>query len=73
MARVFEDVLSKTFKTFFFKFDDNQVRVEDISALDPWDENDDESDWGGLTRFSSRVSDIVSSLAGGTPMRSAGH
>jgi energy-coupling factor transporter ATP-binding protein EcfA2 len=64
MARVFEDVLSKTFKTFFFKFDDNRVRVEDISALDPWDENDDESDWGGLTRFSSRVSDLVSSLAG---------
>jgi len=64
MARVFEDVLSKTFKTFFFKFDDSQARVEDISALDPGDENDDESDWGGLTKFSSRVSDLVSSLAG---------
>jgi predicted ATPase len=66
MTQVFNEILeNKTFNSYFFKFkNEAQVLVEDISTLDPWDIDDDVADWGGLTRFSSRVTEVISSLVG---------
>ncbi len=54
-----EVVLGKTFKTYYFSRQDKDVYVKDISTLDA--ENPDEaiSDFGGLTAFSTKVSDVV--------------
>jgi len=63
IRKVFEDVLGKCkFKTFYFDRKDEGVIVKDISSLDPSHPDAAESEWGGLSSFSSRVSDIISKL-----------
>lgn len=52
----------KTFKTFYFDRQQNKVHVKDISELDPASPDAAVSDWGGLTTFSTRVSEIVSQV-----------
>ena len=47
----------KRFKTYYFSSDD---RVKDISTLDPEDPDDAVSDFGGLTAFSTKVSEVLS-------------
>jgi hypothetical protein len=60
---IFNEVLTNTiFKTFFFNRTSSGVIVKDISTLDPSHIELDEAEWGGLTSFSSRASDIVSKL-----------
>ena len=49
-------VLLKTAQVYFFQRDG---QVKDISNLDPGAEQPEESGWGGLTEFSSNVSEIV--------------
>ena len=56
-----ETVFEKTFKTYYFSPADEAVPVKDISTLDPDDTDDAVSDWGGLTLFSTRVADILTS------------
>lgn len=50
----------KIFLTYYFDQQDNGVNVRNISSLDPFDEDTATADWGGLTRFSSRASEVVS-------------
>ncbi len=55
------DVLKSSLRTYYFS---RSGPVHDISTLDPGSENIDESGWGGLTEFSSRVGDVVAEVAG---------
>jgi len=58
-------ILSKSFKIYYFKSDkDNKTVVKDISKLDINDENIDENEWGEITSFSSRVSEVISKMYG---------
>ncbi len=54
-----KETLNKKFRTYYFARDGRYVDVRDISTLDA--ENPDEavSEFGGLTTFSTKVSDIV--------------
>ena len=54
-----EAVLKKTFKTYYFSRQGEIVNVKDISALDAEDPDEAISDFGGLTAFSTKVSDVV--------------
>ena len=54
-----EAVLEKTFKTYYFSRQDKIVNVKDISTLDAEDPDEAVSDFGGLTAFSTKVSDVV--------------
>ena len=47
----------KRFKTYYFFGDD---KVKDISTLDPEDPDDAVADFGGLTAFSTKVSEVLS-------------
>ena len=47
----------KRFKTYYFSSDD---KVKDISTLDPEDPDDAVADFGGLTAFSTKVSEVLS-------------
>ncbi|ACY15127.1 ATP-binding protein [Haliangium ochraceum] len=54
MRDVMAAALEKEYRTYFLQFDDDgKVSSRDISGLDPWSEDPDEAEWGGLTRFSS--------------------
>ena len=57
-----EAVLEKTFKTYYFSRQKSIVNVKDISTLDPEDMDEAVSDWGGLTSFSTQVSEIISEV-----------
>jgi len=66
----------KRFKTYYFSRQHNSVQVEDISTLNPEDIDNAVSDWGGLTTFSSKISEIISKVmweadVGALPRQSA--
>ena len=52
----------KRFKTYYFSRQKNVVNVEDISTLNPEDMDEAVSDWGGLTTFSTKVSETLSEV-----------
>ncbi len=58
---VMEHAMSLDYRVFFTEFDPatRRVTTKDISRLDPGAEDQGESDWGGLTGFSSRFGDAV--------------
>jgi predicted ATP-binding protein involved in virulence len=61
ITKLFENILkSKKFSTYYFDQKEDGVEVRDISSLDPFDEDLSTADWGGLTSFSSRASEVVS-------------
>ncbi|MCE2403046.1 ATP-binding protein [Candidatus Poribacteria bacterium] len=56
-----ETVFKKTFKTYYFSRQDEAVNVKDISTLDAEDPDEAVSDFGGLTAFSTKAAEVVSS------------
>ncbi|RMF29201.1 MAG: ATP-binding protein [Bacteroidetes bacterium] len=62
LREIFRDVLqNRSIKTFFFRREGTAGAViEDISELDPYSEREFEADWGGLTAFTSRSSEVLS-------------
>lgn len=58
---IFNDLSSKSVKVYFFDTNDGDGVVSaDISSLDVMDGNQVISEWGGLSSFASRASEIVS-------------
>lgn len=67
MREVFGSVLGdKTLRSFYFHPEaTGGVKTRDISSLDPLDDDDLVADWGGLTLFSSRASEVISRVMQG--------
>jgi hypothetical protein len=61
VQKVMEHALKCDYRVFFLRPDPDTQRITsyDISTLDPFSEQEDVADWGGLTGFSSRFGDIV--------------
>ena len=59
--QVARKTLEKTFVVHLMAFQraDKKIHATDISTLDPADDNEDISGWGGLIGFSSRYGEIV--------------
>ncbi len=58
---LFEGLISKkVISTFYFDRDKDKVRTKNISSLDAGSEDGDISEWGGLSSFAGRATDIVS-------------
>jgi hypothetical protein len=66
LQELFENVLKKEYRTYFFNKASGGVGVEDISNLDPGADSDAEAGWGGLTGFSGRAADVVAEYCGAT-------
>ncbi len=49
----------KQYRTYYFHRTEGGVVTEDISTLDPGDENEHISGWGGLSGFSGRIARII--------------
>lgn len=65
MNKIFNAVYNKQVNTFYFGRDTKTGKVTalDISSLDAFDDNPLVADWGGLSAFSTKVSDVVSKYA----------
>lgn len=61
-ANLFDHLKEKTIKTFYSakQLSENGVTFEDISSLDAFSEDINISEWGGLSSFAGKSSDIVS-------------
>ncbi len=58
---IFNELQTKSVKTYYFSSNGNEgVISSDISSLDVMDSNLIISEWGGLSSFASRASEIVS-------------
>jgi predicted ATPase len=63
MTTTFRTIIKeKIFVTYFFEQTKEGVKIRDISSLDAGSEDKYISNWGGLTDFASKASDIVSKL-----------
>lgn len=63
LRSIFEHIIGEaSFNTFYFERTGEGVVTRDISALDPGDEDEGMGEWGGLTSFASKASEIVSNL-----------
>lgn len=61
ITELFENILkNKEFSTYYFDQKEDGVEVRDISSLDAFDDDLAVADWGGLTSFSSKASEVVS-------------
>lgn len=59
-ARVFDGLQNKVSKAYFFSANNGGVKSADISSLDVGDENPMIAEWGGLSAFSGKASEVVS-------------
>ncbi|MCH8042917.1 MAG: ATP-binding protein [Planctomycetes bacterium] len=59
IKEVFASALKKDYRVYFFDRTDDEVEIRDISSLDPGDDDDKISGWGGLSGFSGRIADLV--------------
>lgn len=56
----FNGFFNKTIKTYYFSRREGGVTSMDISSLDAYNENADIAEWGGLSQFSTKSSEVVS-------------
>lgn len=58
-------VFEKSINTYYFSNRNNGVRTQNISDLDVSSTNSDIADWGGLSQFAAKASEIVSRVMNG--------
>ncbi|QEM05693.1 ATP-binding protein [Mucilaginibacter rubeus] len=64
LNRLFKDQLElKKINTYYFDRTKDDVTIRDISSLDAGSEEVAIAEWGGLSSFSSKANDIVSTIA----------
>lgn len=59
-AGMLSGIFERTIKTYAFERNNDKVTSIDISSLDALDDNSAVSEWGGLSSFATRASDLVS-------------
>ena len=63
LQKIFEVVIEeKSFHTYYFDQTEKGVDVKDISSLDAGSDDRAVSDWGGISQFAGKASDVVSKL-----------
>lgn len=60
---IFSHILQEaSFKTYYFDAGNEGFNVLDISELDPGTDDPNIADWGGLTSFGTRASEIIANI-----------
>lgn len=63
VEKLFKDILkNKIINTYAFDRIDGQVAIKDISSLDAGSQDLSVSEWGGLSSFSAKASDIIAKV-----------
>ena len=65
LDNIWESAVKKNYRVFYFKPDNEHIRVKDISSLDLF-EDEEIAEWGGLTSFATRASEVVSDVVSET-------
>lgn len=65
IASMLEGIFDKSVRTYYFSDKGEGVKTIDISSLDVTSDDTDVSDWGGLSQFSGKTSEIVSQVING--------
>ena len=60
ITEMIQKCLTKSMRTYYFEFKDKKVVTSDISALDPGEEDNNVSGWGGLSGYSGHAANVVS-------------
>lgn len=60
VSKIFQGITNHSLKTYYFSHTPDGVKTFDISSLDVASVNIEESEWGGLSQFASRASEVVS-------------
>lgn len=60
VCKIFQGITNRSLKTYYFSHTPDGVKTFDISSLDVASVNIEESEWGGLSQFASRASEVVS-------------
>jgi predicted ATP-binding protein involved in virulence len=64
IQRLFKDILeTKTVNTFYFDRQNDQITIKDISSLDAGSDDLAIAEWGGLSSFSAKATEIVLNIA----------
>ena len=61
IGKITESALKKDYRCYYFE---QGQAVKDITSLDPGDEDEAISEWGHLTSFTSRSTDVVAKVVG---------
>lgn len=62
IPKMIENVFDKSIRTYYFSNKNTEVTSLDISDLDVSSANSDMAEWGGLSQFAGKVSEIVSQI-----------
>ncbi len=63
VTKIFDSILQeKSIRTYYFNRINKEVFVKDISTLDAGDEDVAIAEWGGLSSFSAKASDIIAKI-----------
>jgi hypothetical protein len=63
ITKIFNSILEeKSIHTYYFDRVNHEVVVKDISTLDAGDEDVAIAEWGGLSSFSAKASDIIAKI-----------
>ncbi len=65
ISNMITGIFNKSINTYYFTDKGDGVTAMDISSLDVSSDDTDVSDWGGLSQFSGRTSEIVSQVING--------
>lgn len=60
ISNIIKGVIGKDIHTYYFSHTKEGVKTSDISTLDVASEEIDEAEWGGLSQFASKASEVVS-------------
>lgn len=60
VCTIIDGISDSDVRTYYFSHSANGVKTTDISTLDVASENISESEWGGLSQFATRASEVVS-------------
>ena len=65
IGTMLDGFFDKSIRTYYFADKGNGVTAVDVSSLDVASDNKDIADWGGLSQFSDKTSEIVSQVING--------
>ena len=65
IVRLAKGIFEKSVNTYFFADKGEGVVTQDISNLDVASDDQNMADWGGLSQFSDKASEVVSQVING--------
>lgn len=63
LTLIFKNMMNKSIVSYYFDRKNNNVSVKDITSLDAGNADPSIAEWGGISQFAGKASEIVSKVA----------